>query len=123
FRPDAACGGLGSPPARRARRAYLHHWHSTLCGLSTFYVETTSLSGHTAHERDLLLTSPGAKSASLLGGSSAHLATHNSERKDKQPQVRGHARRNQGHRNRDYEDAHHGGQEQIALMRGVSRKR
>src|SRR5713226_7210883 len=28
----AACGGLGSPPARRARRANLHHWHSTLRG-------------------------------------------------------------------------------------------
>ena len=27
---DAACGGLGSPPARRARRVLLHHWHSTL---------------------------------------------------------------------------------------------
>ena len=26
---DAACGGLGSPPARRPRRTYLHHWHST----------------------------------------------------------------------------------------------
>src|SRR6266516_8004804 len=26
----AACGGLGSPPARRTRRAYLHHWHSTV---------------------------------------------------------------------------------------------
>ena len=25
----AACGGLGPPPARRARRANLHHWHST----------------------------------------------------------------------------------------------
>ena len=33
--------------SRRARRAYLHHWHSMLCGLSTFYVEPTSLSGHT----------------------------------------------------------------------------
>src|SRR5215469_7763095 len=26
----AACGGLGSPPARRTRRTYLHHWHSTV---------------------------------------------------------------------------------------------
>jgi hypothetical protein len=26
---DAACGGLESPPARRPRRTYLHHWHST----------------------------------------------------------------------------------------------
>ena len=25
----AACGGLESPPARRPRRTYLHHWHST----------------------------------------------------------------------------------------------
>ncbi len=25
----AACGGLGSPPARRTRRTYLHRWHST----------------------------------------------------------------------------------------------
>ena len=25
----AACGGLGSPPDRRSRRAYLHHRHST----------------------------------------------------------------------------------------------
>jgi len=27
---DAACGGLGSPPARRTRRANPHHWHSTV---------------------------------------------------------------------------------------------
>jgi len=27
---DAACGGLRSPPARRPRRTYLHHWHSTV---------------------------------------------------------------------------------------------
>src|SRR6266496_4642727 len=26
----AAPGGLGSPPARRAQRANLHHWHSTV---------------------------------------------------------------------------------------------
>ena len=26
---DAACGGLESPPARRPRRTYPHHWHST----------------------------------------------------------------------------------------------
>ena len=26
---DAACGGLESPPPRRPRRTYLHHWHST----------------------------------------------------------------------------------------------
>ena len=26
----AARGGLGSPPARRTQRAYLHHWHSTV---------------------------------------------------------------------------------------------
>ena len=26
---DAACGGLESPPVRRPRRTYLHHWHST----------------------------------------------------------------------------------------------
>ena len=26
----AACGGLGSPPARRTRRTCLHHWHSTV---------------------------------------------------------------------------------------------
>ena len=27
---DAACGGLRAPPARRTRRANLHHWHSTV---------------------------------------------------------------------------------------------
>ena len=27
---DAACGGLRSPPARRPRRTYPHHWHSTV---------------------------------------------------------------------------------------------
>ena len=26
---DAACGGLESPPVRRPRRTYPHHWHST----------------------------------------------------------------------------------------------
>src|SRR2546429_1074507 len=31
----AACGGLSSPPARRARRANLHHWHSTLRGATS----------------------------------------------------------------------------------------
>ena len=42
----AASGGLGSPPARRARRATLHHWHSTVCA-GGFYVTITLLSGHT----------------------------------------------------------------------------
>jgi hypothetical protein len=27
---DAAYGGLGPPTARRPRRTYLHHWHSTV---------------------------------------------------------------------------------------------
>jgi hypothetical protein len=40
----AASGGLGSPPARRARRANLHHWHSTGFLLATFYVISTLLS-------------------------------------------------------------------------------
>ena len=38
---DAASGGLGSPPARRTRRANLHHWHSTGLVLTTFYVIIT----------------------------------------------------------------------------------
>src|SRR5713101_7688723 len=54
----AAWGGLGSPPARRTRRVYLHHWHGTLCGLSTFYVETTSLSGHTTRSNRISISRP-----------------------------------------------------------------
>jgi hypothetical protein len=42
----AASGGLGSPPARRARRVNLHHWHSTVRA-GGFYVTITLLSGHT----------------------------------------------------------------------------
>ena len=42
----AASGGLGSPPARRTRRANLHHWHSTVRA-GGFYVTITLLSGHT----------------------------------------------------------------------------
>ena len=47
---DAASGGLGSPPARRARRADLHHWHSTGLVLTTFYVIITPPSW--THELD-----------------------------------------------------------------------
>ena len=42
----AASGGLGSLPAQRARRANLHHWHSTVHA-GGFYVTVTLLSGHT----------------------------------------------------------------------------
>jgi hypothetical protein len=45
----AASGGLGSPPARRARRANLHHWHSTVRA-GGFYVTVTLLSGHTTRD-------------------------------------------------------------------------
>ena len=34
---NAACGGLGPPPARRTRRATLHHWHSTLRDLDLLH--------------------------------------------------------------------------------------
>ena len=46
----AACGGLGSPPARRTRRAYLHHWHSTVRAGDLLH-RLTPLSGHTADRR------------------------------------------------------------------------
>ena len=42
----AACGGLGSPPARRTRRTYLHHWHSTVHAGDLLH-RLTPLSGHT----------------------------------------------------------------------------
>jgi hypothetical protein len=50
----AACGGLGSPPARRTQRANLHHWHSTVRAGDLLH-RLTPLSGHTA-ERRILLT-------------------------------------------------------------------
>jgi hypothetical protein len=43
---DAACGGLGSPPARRTRRAHLHHWYSTL-HVGDLLHRHHSTSGHT----------------------------------------------------------------------------
>jgi hypothetical protein len=43
---DAACGGLGSPPARRTRRAHLHHWYSTLHAGDLLH-RHHSTSGHT----------------------------------------------------------------------------
>ena len=46
----AACGGLGSPPARRTRRAYLHHWHSTDRAGDLLH-RLTPLSGHIAERR------------------------------------------------------------------------
>src|SRR5712671_1036640 len=46
----AACGGLGSPPARRTRRTYLHHWHSTVRAGDLLH-RLTPLSGHTADRR------------------------------------------------------------------------
>ena len=46
----AACGGLGSPPARRTRRTYLHHWHSTVRAGDLLH-RLTPLSGHTAERR------------------------------------------------------------------------
>jgi hypothetical protein len=46
----AACGGLGSPPARRTRRTYLHHWHSTVHAGDLLH-RLTPLSGHTPERR------------------------------------------------------------------------
>ena len=46
----AACGGLGSPPARRTRRTYLHHWHSTVHAGDLLH-RLTPLSGRTADRR------------------------------------------------------------------------
>jgi hypothetical protein len=42
---DAPCGGLGSPPARRSRRAHLHHRHSTARS------RINSLPSHSWHNR------------------------------------------------------------------------
>ena len=44
---SAACGGLGSPPARRTRRTYLHRWHSTARAGDLLH-HHHSPSGHTA---------------------------------------------------------------------------
>src|SRR5689334_12198916 len=46
----AACGGLGSPPARRTRRTYLHHWHSTVHAGDLLH-RLTPLSGRTTERR------------------------------------------------------------------------
>src|SRR5580693_1932121 len=46
----AACGGLGSPPARRTRRTYLHHWHSTVRAGDLLH-RLTPLSGRTTDRR------------------------------------------------------------------------
>ena len=46
----AACGGLGSPPARRTRRTCLHHWHSTVHA-GDLLRHLNPLSGHTAYRR------------------------------------------------------------------------
>src|SRR5437773_1360654 len=54
----AACGGLGSPPARRTRRTYLHHWHSTVRTGDLLH-RPTPLSGHTADRRFTPITSAG----------------------------------------------------------------
>ena len=43
---DAAYGGLGPPTARRSRRTYLHHWHSTVHD-GDHLPHVTPLSGHT----------------------------------------------------------------------------
>ena len=48
----AACGGLSSPPARRTRRTYLHHWHSTVRAGDLLH-RLTPLSGHTTERRIL----------------------------------------------------------------------
>ena len=45
---DAACGGLESPPARRPRRTYLHHWHSTDRADDLLHHHHHFPSGHTA---------------------------------------------------------------------------
>jgi hypothetical protein len=67
----AACGGLGSPPARRARRANLHHWHSTGCAGDLLH-RLTLLSGRTSDRR---LRAPrfGPTSLGLEGRSSGHI--------------------------------------------------
>ncbi len=48
---DAACGGLGPPTARRSRRTYLHHWHSTVHD-GDHLPHVTPLSGHTKEPED-----------------------------------------------------------------------
>jgi hypothetical protein len=48
---DAAYGGLGPPTARRSRRTYLHHWHSTVHD-GDHLPHVTPLSGHTKEPVD-----------------------------------------------------------------------
>jgi len=48
---DAACGGLGSPPARRAQRANLHHWHSTLHGADLLHRLHSAFRTHASCQR------------------------------------------------------------------------
>ena len=48
---DAACGGLGSPPARRTRRAVLHHRHSAFRSGDPLH-RHHSTSGHTSGSKN-----------------------------------------------------------------------
>ena len=48
---SAACGDLGSPPARRTRRTCLHHWHSTVHAGDLLHRLTPLMRGHTAERR------------------------------------------------------------------------
>src|SRR5215813_13711030 len=62
----AACGGLGSPPARRTRRTYPHHWHSAVRAGDLLH-RLTPLSGRTAERavKALPRHQPGGPSPSL----------------------------------------------------------
>jgi hypothetical protein len=42
-RGQSALVAAALPRTASPEGQHLHHWHSTLCGLSTFYIETTSL--------------------------------------------------------------------------------
>ena len=64
---DAACGGLSAPPARRTRRANLHHRHSTSRSGDLLH-RHHSTSGHTQVEVVNLELSQGRESPDLSGG-------------------------------------------------------
>ena len=70
---DAACGGLESPPARRPRRTYLHHWHSTDRADDLLHHHHFP-SGHTwvPEMRSCALTRHNALHPGSRGGASTH---------------------------------------------------
>ena len=62
---SAACSGLGSPPARRTRRTYLHYWHSTVRAGDLLH-RLTPLSGRTTERRVGARSPPSSQSLTVM---------------------------------------------------------